>query len=46
MSIGTYGITRPADVSTNDIDIYWAYTPNRQTPNNSIYKIGDASELL
>lgn len=46
MGIGTYGITRPADVSTNEIDIYWNYTPNRQTQNNTIYKIGDASELL
>lgn len=46
MAIGTYGTTRPADVSIEDIDIYWNYTPNRQTQNDTMYKIEDASELL
>lgn len=46
MSIGTYGITRPADVSIEEIDIYWNYTPNRQTQNDVIYKIENAGELL
>ena len=46
MSIGTYGITRPSDVSIEDIDIYWNYTPNRQTENDTMFKIEDASELL
>lgn len=46
MSIGTYGITRPSDVSINEIDIYWNYTPNRQTLNNTINKIENAGELL
>jgi hypothetical protein len=45
MAIGVYGITRPADVSINDIDMYYNYTPNRQTPNNTIYKL-DATEIL
>ena len=39
MAIGTYGITRPADVNTNDVEIYYNYTPNRQTSNNDIIKI-------
>lgn len=46
MAIGTYGITRPSDVSIEDIDIYWNYTPNRQTQNDTMFKIEDASELL
>lgn len=46
MAIGTYGTTRPADVGINEIDIYWNYTPNRQTLNDEIFKIDDASELL
>lgn len=45
MSIGIYGITRPADVSINDIDIYYNYTPSREVSNNIIYKL-DATQLL
>lgn len=29
MAIGTYGIVRPADVSPNDVDIFYHYTPSR-----------------
>lgn len=39
MAIGTYGITRPSDVNINDVEIYYNYTPNRQTSNNDIIKI-------
>lgn len=46
MSIGVYGVTRPADVSADDIEIYYNYTPNRETENNTIVKIEDASELI
>lgn len=45
MAVGIYGITRPADVSIDDIDIYYNYTPNRETSNNSIYKL-DATQLM
>jgi len=45
MAIGTYGITRPADVSIDDIDMYYNYTPNRETSNDVIYTL-NASELL
>ena len=45
MAIGTYGITRPADVSVADIEMYLNYTPNRQTSNNDITKLS-AEELL
>lgn len=46
MAIGTYGITRPSDVSINDIDIYYNYIPNRYTGNNTILKIDDPSSIL
>ena len=39
MAIGTYGITRPSDVDVNDVEIYYNYTPDRQTDNNEIFKI-------
>ena len=45
MAIGTYGISRPADVSVNDISVYYNYTPNRETSNNTIYSL-NASEIL
>lgn len=46
MSIGTMGVIRSSDVSIDDIDIYWNYTPNRQTSNNKFYKISNPNTLL
>ncbi|MFA5366423.1 MAG: hypothetical protein WC333_00670 [Dehalococcoidia bacterium] len=46
MAIGTYGITRPADVSIEDIDIYYNYIPDRQTLNDDIFKIESPSDML
>ena len=45
MSIGTVGITRPSDVSISDIDIYYNYTPNRETLNDEMLKI-ESDEIL
>jgi len=45
MAVGIYGTTRPADVSIDDIDVYYNYTPNRDTFNNNIYKL-DVTEIL
>ena len=45
MAVGIYGTTRPADVSVDDIDVYYNYTPNRGTLNNNIYKL-NSSEIL
>jgi len=45
MAVGVYGITRPSDVSIDDIDIYYNYTPDRETINDTIYKL-DATQLL
>lgn len=45
MAIGVYGITRPSDVSINDIDMYYNYTPSREVSNDTIFKL-DATQLL
>jgi hypothetical protein len=45
MAVGTYGITRPADVSINDIDMYYNYIPNRYTSNNEIFVLNPQEVL-
>jgi hypothetical protein len=46
MAVGTYGVTRPADVDVNDIDMYYKYVPNRQTSDDGAFIKLDAAELL
>ena len=31
MATGNYGTIRPADVSVDDVEIYYSYTPNRES---------------
>lgn len=45
MAVGNYGTIRAADVSIDDIDVFYNYTPNRETINNSFYRI-DASTVI
>jgi len=45
MAIGTRGVTRPSDVSINDIDMYYNYTTNRYTLNNNMFSL-NPSEIL
>lgn len=45
MATGIYGITRSADVSIEDIDMYYNYSPNRQTNNTDVIKLNPI-ELL
>jgi len=45
MAIGILGVIRTADVDVNSINMYYNYTPNRQTSNNTILPL-TASELL
>lgn len=45
MAVGIIGTIRPADVSVDDIDVYYNYTPDRETINNEIFKL-DATEIL
>ncbi len=46
MAIGTFGVVRPADVSINDISMYYNYTPNRETSNNTIFSLTPTSNYL
>jgi hypothetical protein len=45
VAIGVYGTIRAADVSVDDIDIYYSYTPNRESIGGNIIKL-NASQLL
>lgn len=45
MATGIYGITRSSDVSIEDIDMYYNYTPNRQTNTTDYIKLNSV-ELL
>jgi hypothetical protein len=45
MATGNYGIVRPSDVSNEDIQIFYNFTRNRQTPIGSMSEL-DATSLL
>jgi len=45
MAIGNYGIVRPSDVDVNNINVYYNYTPNRETLTPEIYSL-NANEVL
>src|SRR5574343_768968 len=45
MAIGTYGITRPSDISLDEIDMYYTYMSNRETQSMEVIRL-DATELL
>jgi len=46
MALGTYGITRPADMSPEDVEIIMNYTPSRDVTQNFVLKKLDAASLL
>jgi len=46
MATGTYGIIRPSDVSPDDVEIFYNYTPSRESFTNTLVKIPNASEVL
>ena len=46
MALGTYGITRPSDVSPDDVEIILNYTPSRDVTNNFVIKTLNASAIL
>ena len=46
MSVGIIGTTRPADVNISDVDMFYDYTPNRQTPAGAIIKVTNSSDFL
>ena len=45
MATGIFGVNRASDVNIEDIDMYYNYTPNRQTNNTDIIKL-NSIELL
>lgn len=47
MSVSTYGIIRPADVSPSDVEIYYTYTTSRDASNNvTLNNIPDPGTVL
>jgi hypothetical protein len=46
MALGTYGITRPADMSPEDVEIILNYTPSRDVTDNFVLTQLDAASIL
>jgi hypothetical protein len=47
MASGTYGIVRPADISPTDVEIFYHYSPNRESiGDTTLTKIADSSTML
>ena len=46
MALGTYGITRPADMSPDDVEIIMIYTPSRDYTATPVIKKLNASQIL
>ena len=46
MALGTYGITRPADMAPEDVEIIMIYTPSRDYTATPIIKKLNASQIL
>jgi hypothetical protein len=46
MALGTYGITRPADMSPDDVEIIMIYTPTRDYTATPVIKKLNASQIL
>lgn len=46
MATGNYGTIRPANVSPDDVDIFYTYTPSRDTPPQAPVRILDANNFL
>jgi hypothetical protein len=46
MATGTYGIVRPADVSPDDVEIFYTFTSSRDTNTTNITKIQNTNDIL
>jgi hypothetical protein len=46
MALGSYGITRPADMSPEDVEIIMHFTPSRDVTEDFVLKKLDASTIL
>jgi hypothetical protein len=45
MAIGTFGNIRPADVSINDIDVFYTYAPDRESLTTEVFRL-EATDVL
>jgi len=47
MATGTYGIVRPADITPDDVEIFYHYTPSRgEVGNTSLLKLNSSDVLI
>ena len=46
MATGNYGTIRPADVSIDDVEIFYSYTPNRESLTTVELQLLDPAEVL
>lgn len=46
MATGTYGIVRPADVTPDDVEIFYTFTPSRNKQSSDLIKISNPSDIL
>lgn len=45
MAIGNYGNIRPSDISPDDLDMFYTFTPSRDVVNNNVIRL-DPTEIL
>jgi hypothetical protein len=46
MSVGIYGITRPSDVLPDDCEIFYSFTPSRETQSGNLVKFSDPNDIM
>ena len=46
MSNGTYGIVRPADVTPDDVEIFYTFTTSRDKQSSDLIKISNPNDVL
>ena len=46
MAVGIFGTVRPSDVRVNDIEVFYTYAPDRETPATGVQRIANSSDVL
>lgn len=46
MATGTYGISRPSDVTPDDVEIFYDFTPSRDSQSAGLTKFSDPNEIM
>lgn len=39
MAVGTYGNSRPADIATADLDMFYTFSPSREDNSNEVFRL-------